>query len=187
MHVELRNVNSQLTTDIAVDTTTGEYVAAVPFRDDYVLTVKRKGFVQETKYISHIDPRFEAVVDMIVNLKPIEVGMTYNLNDIYFDFNSADLRPESKIVIAEFYEFLEENPTIKVSIEGHTDNVGSEVDNLKLSQSRAKSVYNELLTLGISPGRISSKGFGESRPVESNNTEAGRSRNRRTEFVIVEK
>lgn len=187
MHIELKNVSSQEITDIEVDTITGEYVAALPFRDDYILTVKSKGFVQETNYIAHIDPRFSAVVDMIVNLKPIEVGMSYNLNDIYFDSNSADLRPESKIVIEEFYNFLIENPNIKISIQGHTDNVGNENSNLILSESRAKSVHKHLLDLGTSPSRIQYKGFGESKPVVSNATESGRSRNRRTEFVIIEK
>jgi outer membrane protein OmpA-like peptidoglycan-associated protein len=127
------------------------------------------------------------VVDLIVNLKPIEVGMSYNLNDIYFDFNSADLRPESKIVIEEFKNFLFENPTIKVSIQGHTDNVGNDQDNLILSESRARSVYQHLLDLGMPANRIDYKGFGESKPVVSNATESGRSRNRRTEFVIIEK
>jgi len=187
MHIELKNVSSQEITDIPVDTTTGEYVAALPFREDYILTVKRKGFVQEAKYISHIDPRYKAVVDMIVNLKPIEVGMSYNLNDIYFDFNSAQLRPESKIVIEEFNNFLLENPNIKVSIQGHTDNVGNDHDNFILSENRAKSVYQHLLDLKISANRINYKGFGESKPVVSNATESGRSRNRRTEFVIIEK
>ncbi len=137
--------------------------------------------------IAHIDPRYSAIVDMIVNLKPIEVGMSYNLNDIYFDFNSADLRPESKIVIEEFNNFLLENPTIKISIQGHTDNIGNDNDNLVLSESRAKSVYQHLLNLGTSASRINYKGFGESKPVVSNATESGRSSNRRTEFVIIEK
>jgi len=187
MRIELKNVGNQEITDIEVDTITGEYVAALPFRDDYILTVKSKGFVQETNYLSHIDPRYKAIVDLIVNLKPIEVGMSYNLNDIYFDFNSADLRPESKIVISEFNNFLMENPNIKVSIQGHTDNIGNDQANLILSESRAKSVYQHLLSSGTPANRINYKGFGESKPVVSNDTENGRSRNRRTEFVIIEK
>jgi len=187
MRIELKNVGNQEITDIEVDTITGEYVAALPFRDDYILTVKSKGFVQETNYLSHIDPRYKAIVDLIVNLKPIEVGMSYNLNDIYFDFNSADLRPESKIVITEFNNFLMENPNIKVSIQGHTDNIGNDQANLILSESRAQSVYQHLLSSGTPANRINYKGYGESKPVVSNDTENGRSRNRRTEFVIIEK
>lgn len=187
MRVELKNVGNQEITDIKIDTITGEYVAALPFREDYILTVKSKGFVQETNYLSHIDPRYSAIVDMIVNLKPIEVGMSYNLNDIYFDFNSVDLRPESKIVIEEFNNFLIENSNIKVSIQGHTDNIGNDHANFLLSENRAKSVYQHLLSLGTPASRIRYKGFGESKPVVSNDTESGRSRNRRTEFVIIEK
>jgi outer membrane protein OmpA-like peptidoglycan-associated protein len=113
--------------------------------------------------------------------------MSYRLNDIYFDFNSYEMLPESMIVIDEFYQFLIENPSLKISIQGHTDNIGSEQDNLILSDNRAHAVFDHLVKRGISIDRLSYKGFGESKPVESNNTEDGRARNRRTEFVIIEK
>lgn len=185
--IELKNIASKKVTDIVVDSVTGEYVAAVPFRNDYILTVKKKGYVSESKYISRIDPRFETPADLLVDIRPIEVGMSYRLNDIYFDFNSIELKPESKIVIEEFYHFLIENPTLKVSIQGHTDNIGIEEDNQILSENRAKAVLDYLTKLGIPIDRLDYKGFGESVPVESNVSEDGRARNRRTEFVIVEK
>lgn len=185
--VELRNVESKKITEIEVDTITGDYVGAVLFRNDFIMTVKRKGFVPESKYISKINPRFSEPLDMFVDLKLIEVGISYRLNDIYFDFNSVELKPESKIVIAEFSDFLTDNPTLKVSIQGHTDNIGNGNDNLILSENRAKAVYEYLIKLGINKSRLDYKGFGESKPIESNRTEDGRSRNRRTEFVIIEK
>jgi len=185
--IELKNVDTKKITHVPVDTVTGEYVAAVLFRDDYIMTVKKKGYVQEAKYISRIDPRYTSPFEMMVNMKPIEVGMTYRLNDIYFGFNSFELPKESRIVIDEFSEFLEENDELKISIQGHTDNVGNDQDNLILSEKRAKAVYDALIQKGISASRLSYKGFGESRPVASNVTEDGRSRNRRTEFVIIEK
>jgi len=170
-----------------VDSVTGEYVAAVPFRNDYILTVKKKGYVSESKYIARIDPRFETPADLLVDMRPIEVGMSYRLNDIYFDFNSFELRHESKIVIEEFYHFLLENSTLIVSIQGHTDNIGNEEDNQSLSEKRAKAVLDYLTKLGIPIDRLDYKGFGESVPVETNDTEDGRARNRRTEFVIIDK
>jgi outer membrane protein OmpA-like peptidoglycan-associated protein len=185
--VELRNVESKKITEIEVDTITGDYVGAVLFRNDFIMTVKRKGFVPESKYISKINPRFTKPLDMFVDLKLIEVGISYRLNDIYFDFNSVELKPESKIVIAEFSDFLTDNPTLKVSIQGHTDNIGNGNDNLILSENRAKAVYEYLIKLGIIKSRLDYKGFGESKPIESNRTEDGRARNRRTEFVIIEK
>ncbi|MCF8367865.1 MAG: OmpA family protein [Bacteroidales bacterium] len=185
--IELKNVASKKITAVPVDSVTGEYVAAVVFRNDYIMSVKKKGFVQESKYISRIDPRYTKPIDVLIELKPIEVGMSYRLNDIYFDFNSSDLPEESKVVIAEFYEFLMENSKLKVSIEGHTDNIGNDNDNLVLSEKRARSVYNQLIEMGVPQERLFYKGFGELKPVTSNNTEDGRARNRRTEFVIIEK
>ncbi len=183
-HVELKNVETKKVTEIAVDSVTGEYVTALLFREDYIMTVKKKGFVQETKYISKIDKRFTVPVILDLNLEPIKAGKSYRLNDIYFDYNSSDLKKESKVVIEEFYEFLWDNTILNISIQGHTDNVGSVDDNQFLSENRAKSVYDYLIELGIDPARLGYKGFGETKPVASNNTEKGRALNRRTEFVI---
>ncbi|MCD4664489.1 MAG: OmpA family protein, partial [Bacteroidales bacterium] len=186
-HVELKSVESKRVTEIPVDSVTGEYFAAVLFRNDYIMTVKKKGYVQEAKYISRIDPRFTTPVDLFVDIMPIEVGKSYRLNDIYFDFNSTVLMAESKIVINEFFLFLNENSTLRVSIQGHTDNVGMEEKNLILSENRAKAVYEYLINLGVDINRVDYKGYGETKPLADNNTEEGRALNRRTEFVIVEK
>ncbi len=185
--VQLKNVATRKVRDIPVDTLTGKYVAAVLFRDDYVLTVKQKGYVNEARYLARVDPRNAEPLDFPVDLKPIRVGMSYRLNDVYFAFNAFDLPPESKTVIEEFYRFLTDNPTLKVSIEGHTDDIGNDEDNLLLSRQRAKAVFDYLVYLGIDAGRLRFKGFGESRPIAGNDTEEGRARNRRTEFVIIEK
>ena len=185
--IELKNVETKKVTQVPVDTTTGEYVAAVLFRNDYIMTVKKKGYVHESRYISRIDPRYTSPFELSVSIKPIEVGMSYRLKDIYFDFNSFELPHESKVVIDEFYDFLIENPNLKISIEGHTDNIGNDQDNLLLSEKRAESVYKALVEKGIPESRLNYKGFGESKPVASNNSEEGRQRNRRTEFVIIEK
>ena len=114
-------------------------------------------------------------------------GMSYRLNDVYFAFNAYDLPQESRMVIGEFYRFLYDNPTLKVSIEGHTDNIGQEEDNLLLSQRRAKAVYDHLISLGIEPARLAYKGFGESRPIATNQTDDGRAKNRRVEFKVLSK
>ncbi|MBM3434925.1 MAG: OmpA family protein, partial [Bacteroidetes bacterium] len=185
--VEVKNVETKKITEFEVDTVTGEYFGAVLLRNDYIMTVKKKGYVQETKYISKIDPRNTKPLTIQTEMKPIEVGKSYRLNDVYFDFNSVELKAESNVVIEEFYRFLSDNPTMRVSIEGHTDNIGSDKDNLELSQQRAKAVYERLIISGINENRIGYKGFGESRPIDTNDTEEGRAKNRRTVFVIIEK
>jgi outer membrane protein OmpA-like peptidoglycan-associated protein/tetratricopeptide (TPR) repeat protein len=185
--VEIKNVESKKITELEVDSITGEYFGAILLRNDYIMTVKKKGYVQEVRYISKISQRVSKPFDLFIDMKPIQVGMSYRLNDIYFDFNSVDLLPESMAVIDEFYRFLLDNPTLKISIQGHTDDVGSGEDNLLLSENRAKAVFEQLIKRGINVDRLSYKGFGESKPVSDNDTEDGRARNRRTEFVIIEK
>lgn len=185
--VEIKNIETKKITEFEVDTITGEYFGAVLLRNDYIMTVKKKGYVQESKYISKINPRYSRALEMNTELKPIEVGKSYRLNDVYFDFNSVELKQESVVVIEQFYQFLSENPGMKVSIQGHTDDIGGDQDNLKLSEQRAKAVYEELIKLGINIERLDYKGFGESQPIDTNETEDGRAKNRRTVFVILEK
>ena len=90
----------------------------------------------------------------------------------------------SELLVAEFAEFLSSNPHLKVQIQGHTDNIGDAAANLNLSTRRAKRVTDTLYGYGIDASRLSSKGYGESRPVASNETEQGRAKNRRTVFVV---
>ncbi len=93
----------------------------------------------------------------------------------------------SKQILSEVGLALKDNPTIKkVRIEGHTDSVGDDVKNMKLSQSRADAVRAALIKLGVDPGRMDAVGFGETKPIASNSTSSGKAENRRTEFSIVE-
>jgi len=106
---------------------------------------------------------------------------------IQFDLNKATIKPESHELLGEIVEVFQENPHIKkVSIEGHTDNQGSDSYNQKLSDQRAKSVLDYLVGKGIDEKRLTSKGFGESKPIASNDTEEGKEQNRRVEFIITE-
>lgn len=183
--VELKNVTTKAVTTVPVDEITGKYVAVLPFRNDYVLTVKRKEYTWETRYISRVDKNFDKPVTLELQPRRIEVGASYRLNDIYFESNSDELTGQSLPVIDGFIEFLTANPEISVAIHGHTDNIGSDADNLDLSERRALRVYSYILDNGILLARMSHQGFGESRPIASNDTEEGRALNRRTEFVIT--
>jgi len=102
---------------------------------------------------------------------------------INFDFNKATLRPDAKPIIAQVLKLLQDNPDLKLSIEGHTDNVGSHDYNVKLSQTRAAAVVSSLVAAHIAPGRLSSGGSGPDRPIADNDTEKGRAKNRRVELV----
>lgn len=185
--IELKNVETKKVEEIPLDSNTGNYVKVAPFDNDYVMTVKKEGFVYETKYINKVDSVHPAVRNVDVDIKPIELNQSYRINDIYFGFNKYDLTAESKSVLDQLIEFLMENPGINIQIQGHTDNIGNDADNLKLSENRARSVYNYLILKGILTKRLMYKGFGKTMPVADNDTEEGRAKNRRTVFVITKK
>ena len=123
----------------------------------------------------------------MMQILPIEVGGSYQINDIVFENNSYELTEHSKLVMNAFIQFLRENPTVHANIEGYTDNVGNDESNLKLSEERAKSVYDYLIDNRIRPDRIQYKGYGSANPIAPNDTEEGRAKNRRTVFVITKK
>lgn len=185
--IELKNVETKKVTEIPVDSITGEYAAVVLFRNDYMLTVKKEGFGYESKYISTEDSVFKIPAKVNLEIKPIEVGKAYKLNDIYFETASFDLTPGSKRVLDGFIQFLKDNPEIKIAIQGYTDNVGDDKSNQLLSENRAHSVYQYIVDNGIAQQRLTFAGFGESLPIASNLTAEGRAKNRRTVFVITGK
>ena len=104
-------------------------------------------------------------------------------NGIRFDIGKATLRPESMGILNKIYKLLSEHPEVNFSIEGHTDSDGDFDFNQKLSEERAKTVMTQLVSMGISADRLTSKGFGESKPVNTNDTPEGKAANRRVEFV----
>lgn len=189
--VEVKDAVTKKVTTAVVDSTTGDFAVVVnnKAKNDLIVTVKKDNYAFSSQLV---------IKDSIKNTKPlpikpivadtIAVGKKYLLDNIYYKTNSADMEPRSLIVIDEFVEFLKANPTIKIEIHGHTDNVGNPKDNLALSTDRAFTVRDKLLEKGISEKRlIAFKGFGAGVPIADNSTEAGRAKNRRTEFVIVGK
>jgi outer membrane protein OmpA-like peptidoglycan-associated protein len=102
---------------------------------------------------------------------------------INFATDKSDIKPESQKIIDQIVEMLKSNPSLKISIEGHTDNVGSSASNKTLSENRAKSVMTAIITQGIDKTRLSAKGFGQEKPIAENSTEDGRAKNRRVEIV----
>jgi outer membrane protein OmpA-like peptidoglycan-associated protein len=100
-----------------------------------------------------------------------------------FDFNKATLKPEGKAKLDEAAGIMNKYPDLKVSVEGHTDSIGSDAYNMKLSERRAESAVSYLTSKGIAASRLSAKGFGKTRPVADNKTDAGRAKNRRVELI----
>jgi len=186
--VFIKNVETKEIKEIPVDHETGDFVAAIVTNNDLMLMVKKRDYAYQTTYIEQKKGNVSLEPMKIdFKLKQIKVGVAYNLQDIYFDTDSDHLKDKSKEVIDGFYDFLKDNPNVKVEIQGHTDNVGSDAYNMKLSEARAKAVYEVLIEKGIPDSQITYKGYGERKPVASNDSEEGRAKNRRTVFLITQK
>ncbi len=107
------------------------------------------------------------------------------LRGVNFDFDKSDIRPDSRPVLDQAAEVLRQSPNVRISVEGHTDAVGSEVYNEKLSVRRAEAVFRYLVNHGVAPERMEVIGYGQARPVADNESETGRAQNRRVELHVV--
>ena len=107
------------------------------------------------------------------------------LNNIFFNTGEYELDGKSKVELNKMVDFLNKNKTIKIEISGHTDDVGSDTENMELSRKRALSVQQYLHKSGVSADRISSMGYGETKPVAANDSETNRQMNRRIEWRIL--
>ncbi|MFM7233969.1 MAG: OmpA family protein, partial [Flavobacteriales bacterium] len=113
-------------------------------------------------------------------------GASIVLNNVFFETAKWELKPESMVELDRLVTLLKANPEKKIEIGGHTDNVGSDDTNLTLSNNRAQSVVDYLIRKGIDSGRLTAKGYGETQPIDTNETDIGRAKNRRTEFKVTE-
>jgi outer membrane protein OmpA-like peptidoglycan-associated protein/tetratricopeptide (TPR) repeat protein len=183
--VELTDLATKETISRVQTDEKGNYLITLPVGKDYAFSVNRRGYLFYSDHFSLKDKSPDSTYEKNIPLQPIEVNAAVVLRNIFFDNNQFNLKNESQVELDRLVELLRENPTVRIQIGGHTDNVGKPSDNLKLSENRAKSVMNYLIGKGIAAGRLSAKGFGETNPVADNKTEQGRAINRRTEVRIV--
>jgi outer membrane protein OmpA-like peptidoglycan-associated protein len=165
---------------------TGKYLVVLPAGRTYSVSANKEGFFF---YSQRFDVPTTSVFKEIkkdIPLKPIEKGAKVVLNNIFFETGKATLSGESKLELERAIDLLKKNPSMMIEIGGHTDNVGDDMSNVKLSHDRAKSVRDYIVRGGIATNRLQSKGYGKMNPVADNNTEDGRQANRRTEFVILD-
>ena len=134
--------------------------------------------------IRQLEPDEQFTEPFFVNVK-FEPARSYRLDNVYFDVGKFTLRPESFAELDELVSYMKWKENEKIEIGGHTDNVGSNTDNLKLSQQRAEAIRQYLIKKGIQPSRVIAKGYGASEPVADNSTDDGRQKNRRTEVKIL--
>lgn len=190
--IEIAYGNSDEVTRVKVNGNDGKYAAIVKTdqKQDVMVTVKKEGHAFDSKLIDKEEVASVAASKDVairgndLNVKELKVGEAYTINDILYATNSAALTDKSKFILKGFARFLKENPGITIAIQGHTDDVGDDDKNLRLSDDRAKGVKEYLASLGIDPKRMTAKGFGETQPKIENTSEANRAKNRRTDFVI---
>lgn len=165
----------------------GEFIVCIPTERDYALNVSFDGylFYSENFNLTGVYSNTEPFL-MDIPLKPIKAGESVVMKNVFFEHDKYLLLDGSKVELGKLITFLEQNPTVKIEIGGHTDNVGDTVYNLELSQKRAKAVNDYLVEMGMDQVRLLYKGYGESQPVDTNETEEGRANNRRTEVRILE-
>lgn len=168
------------------DPRTGEFLVCLPAGMDYALNASTEGYMFYSENYSFsgvttIDKPYELIVEM----RPLKSGETITLRNVFFETASAELLPASTVELDRLVTLLKSAPDLRVELGGHTDNVGGESDNQKLSQARAEAVRAYVLEAGIDESRIEAKGYGEEKPVADNETEEGRAKNRRTEVKVL--
>lgn len=188
--VELKYAQSGASEKVKVNADDGTYAAIVKLskKEDVLLTVEGEGIAFNSRIISRKENEKQPVVMKLdMEAAQEDADTPFVINDIVYTTNKAEMQEDSKLILAEFAAYLKKKPELRIEIRGHTDNVGNDQNNMALSADRAFEVLNYLASLGVEGTRMTAKGYGETKPIGDNDTEEGRKKNRRTEFVIVRK
>lgn len=164
----------------------GKFTVNIPGSGEYSLIADAKGYLIVSRKLKVSRKEKKQQIEATLRMHPIQVGSTAIMANIFFDFGKASLRTESIGELDKIKTFLINSPTLKLQINGHTDNVGNATYNKVLSRKRAQAVVNYLVQNGIEAGRLSVMGYGQERPLVSNDDEEeGRELNRRTEIEVI--
>ena len=179
----------------------GIFLIPLPAGKQYALNIEKKGYLIHSENFEL--ENIKTVIDpflMVIELQKIPpvvatttttpaptsepISKPIVLKNVFFETGSAELKSMSIVELDKLYAFISGDANLRIQLNGHTDNVGSDTDNLTLSDARAKAVKDYLQTKGIAADRLRAKGFGETVPIASNDTDEGRKQNRRTEFQL---
>jgi len=181
------NSKSEILASFESNSTSGSYLITLKPGINYGITVSCPNYMFHSENFNIPEDAEARKITKDILMKKMEVGTKIVLNNIFFDFNKATLRPESVAELNRLTKLMNDTPALKIEISGHTDNVGTVSYNQKLSGERAKAVVGYLLKKDISTDRMEYKGYGMDQPMADNNTAKGRQQNRRTEFKILKK
>ena len=169
-----------------INATGGAFEQGIEKLGWYIITASAEGYLNTVDSVWINDKDVTPVTKDIV-LRPIEVGATVRLKNIYFDFDKTSLKTESFTELDKVVDFLKQNPSVEIEISGHTDNKGSDEYNENLSQGRSEAVVNYMISQGIDSYRLTAHGYGEAKPIDTNDSDEGRANNRRVEFTVMKK
>lgn len=169
------------------NSSSGKYLVTLPSGKNYGIAVRRENYLFHSENFNLPENAEFQEFDLDIALKKIEIGSTIVLRNIFFDSDKASLRAESANELERLVKLLKDNAGLKIELASHTDADGGLDYNQKLSDSRSGSVVDYLISKGIPAQRLVAKGYGEVKPIASNDTPDGKQKNRRTEFKILEK
>jgi outer membrane protein OmpA-like peptidoglycan-associated protein len=178
------NLKSDPNSNFSPSINDGGYEQVIPGLGWYLFSTSAEGYLNSYDSVQVQSDEITPIVKNIF-LTPLEVGLTVRLKNIYFDFDKTTLKSESFVELNKVVDFLLKNPKVSIQISGHTDSKGSDTYNLNLSQGRSQSVVDYLVSQGIENSRLVAQGYGESKPIDTNDTEEGRANNRRVEFTVL--
>lgn len=185
--VMLTDVQGNVVASLVTDKS-GRYAFPLQPNTDYRLKVEREGFFKQSTRLS-TKSRANGILRNDFTLFPLAVNTVVRLDNILYDYNKWNIRPDAALELDKLVETLRENPTVRIELSSHTDCRGKDSYNLSLSEKRAKSAVDYIITKGIEKARVVSKGYGESKPTETcvceKCSEEQHQRNRRTEFTVL--
>lgn len=184
--VQLYDLNTdQLTQYVTSDPEQGDYTVVLNEGRQYAMYAVADKYLMKSLSFDYTDKRSFDPLTLDIYLEPVRAGRTIVLNNLFFDTNKYELKPKSRTELNRLVQFMQQYQEVQVEVSGHTDDVGADADNMVLSQNRAKAVYNYLSEHGVKATRLRFKGYGETRPLVANDSEAHRQQNRRIEFRLL--
>ena len=180
------NSNGEVYTSVSSNSATGKFLLSLPSGLNYGISVEAEGYLFHSENFNIPEGSAYNMVSKEIALKNIDIGSKIALRNVFFDTGKSEVRIDSYPELDRLIQLMLDIPTLKIELSGHTDNVGNDDYNLNLSQRRADAVRAYLTSRGVDKSRVLAVGYGESKPVDSNDNSDGRANNRRTEFEITD-
>ena len=180
------NSTGEVYTSVSSNSASGKFLLSLPSGSNYGISVEAEGYLFHSENFNIAEGSAYNMVSKVIALKNIDIGSKIALRNVFFETGKSEVKIDSYPELDRLIQLMLDVPTLKIELSGHTDNVGNDEYNLNLSQRRADAVRAYLTSRGVDKSRVFAVGYGESKPVDSNDTKEGRANNRRTEFEITD-